>query len=290
MQKVGQPFLHLTNREENMKFSIGEFSKMTSLTIKSLRLYHEKEILIPVDVDKFTGYRYYNDTNYEIARSIKILKDLGFTLAEIKEILEECENETDMLTHLEKKFEETKKRIHQYKEISRTIETTIQFVRESTMEKNSSFEIEEKDVETILIAGYRMTGKYEQVGEGFKVLGKSFGRFINGKAMALYYDSEYKEDGADFETCFPIRKGRDLENVSVRELKGGKCVTLIHKGPYQTLGDSYKKIYEYIKEKGYKTKLPTREVYIKGPGLIFRGNPKNYLTEIRIFIDEEATQ
>ena len=43
-----------------MKFSIGEFSRITSFSIKSLRLYHEKEILIPSEVDEFTGYRYYN--------------------------------------------------------------------------------------------------------------------------------------------------------------------------------------------------------------------------------------
>ena len=37
-----------------MKFSIGEFSAITSLTIKSLRLYHEKGILIPSEIDEFT--------------------------------------------------------------------------------------------------------------------------------------------------------------------------------------------------------------------------------------------
>jgi len=55
-----------------MKFSIGEFSKITSLSIKSLRLYHEKGILIPAEVDEFTGYRYYNEANYDMAKSIKI--------------------------------------------------------------------------------------------------------------------------------------------------------------------------------------------------------------------------
>lgn len=68
-----------------MRFSIGEFSKMTSLSIKSLRLYHEKKLLVPAEVDQFTGYRYYNEANYECAKSIKILKAFDFTLAEIRE-------------------------------------------------------------------------------------------------------------------------------------------------------------------------------------------------------------
>jgi len=41
-------------------FSIGEFSRITGLSIKALRLYHEKGILVPGRVDDATGYRYYN--------------------------------------------------------------------------------------------------------------------------------------------------------------------------------------------------------------------------------------
>ena len=74
----------------------------------------------------------------------------------------------------------------------------------------------------------------------------------------------------------------------VRELPGGRCVSLMHKGPYDELGRSYEKILAYIREKGYQTLLPSREVYIKGPGMILKGNPEKYLTEIQIMIQEEA--
>jgi effector-binding domain-containing protein len=136
----------------------------------------------------------------------------------------------------------------------------------------------------MLIAGYRMRGKYSDIGKAFGILAKAVGRHINGKAMNLYWEDEYKEDDADFEPCFPVRKGKDVEGISIRELKGGKAVSLIHKGPYEQLGESYKKILAYIKEKGYETQLPLREVYLKGPGMIFKGNPRNYLTEIIMLI------
>lgn len=74
------------------------------------------------------------------------------------------------------------------------------------MSSEDKFEVEEKSTETFLIAGHRMKGKYGNIGEGFKILCKEIGRHINGKAMSLYFDSEYKESGADFETCFPIQK------------------------------------------------------------------------------------
>ncbi|MDZ7264478.1 MAG: MerR family transcriptional regulator [candidate division KSB1 bacterium] len=268
-----------------MRFSIGEFSRMTSLSIKSLRLYHEKELLVPAEVDKFTGYRYYNEANYERAKAIKILKAFDFTLAEIKDMLDECADESELLPQLENKLHEIDSKIRRYREISSAIQELIHYQRESLMMNNKEFEVEEKELETILIAGYRMKGKYQDVGKGISLLYQKMGRQINGKAMALYYDAEYKEDDADFEVCFPIRKGKDEDGISVRELRGGKCVALIHKGPYEILGDSYKRIFAYIHDKGYWPLLPSREVYIKGPGWIFKGNPKNYLTEIQILVE-----
>jgi effector-binding domain-containing protein len=123
------------------------------------------------------------------------------------------------------------------------------------------------------------------VGKIFSKLGKLAGRYVRGKPMNLYYDGEYKENDADIETCYPvagdIKKSADL---ILHKLPGGKCVSLIHKGSYENLSRSYAKIMEYIQNKKYETVLPVRERYLKGPGMIFRGNPKNYLTEIQIFI------
>jgi DNA-binding transcriptional MerR regulator len=268
-----------------MRFSIGEFSVITLLSIKSLRLYHEKGILVPVQIDHSSGYRYYDEANFERAGSIKVLKEFDFTLAEIKDLLDECRDDADMLTQLEDKLERVKNKIDRYKDVSRAITSIIEYEKESAMDHTQEFQIEEKDLETILIAGHRMRGKYQDIGKGLGFVCKKMGRHTNGKPMALYYDGEYKENDADFEPCVPVRKGKDAEGLSVRELKGGRCVSLIHKGPYESLRVSYKEVFAYINSKGYKAETPTREIYRKGPGLILKGNPKNYLTEIQVMID-----
>jgi DNA-binding transcriptional MerR regulator len=267
-----------------MRFSIGEFSRMTALSVKTLRLYHEKGILMPAEVDGSTGYRYYGDGDFERAKSVKTLRQFDFSLAEIREILEEFEDESDMSDLLRRKQEEIRAKIRRYDEVSRSIETILQREREITMQ-NDSFEIEEKDIDTLLIAGIRMKGRYQDIGKGFGMLAKKLGPAVNGKAMNLYYDTEYKEEDADFEPCFPVRKGKSADGIDVRELRGGRAVTLVHKGPYETLGESYKKLFDYIHRKGYRTALPSREKYIKGPGMIFKGNPRNYLTELQVMIE-----
>jgi effector-binding domain-containing protein len=47
------------------------------------------------------------------------------------------------------------------------------------------------------------------------------------------------------------------------------------------MGRSYEKIALYLKKINHRVSAPPREIYIKGPGFIFKGNPKNYLTEIQ---------
>ncbi len=67
-------------------FSIGEFSKITGLTVKSLRFYHEQNLLAPTAVDDQTGYRYYDAEKIGPARVIAQLRELEFSLSEIAEI------------------------------------------------------------------------------------------------------------------------------------------------------------------------------------------------------------
>ena len=54
------------------------------------------------------------------------------------------------------------------------------------------------------------------------------------------------------------------------------------RGPYDQLGRSYAKMLQHANDRKLNLALPTREVYVKGPGMIFKGNPKNYLTEIQL--------
>ena len=67
---------------------IGEFSKLTRLTVKALRFYEEKGLLLPARVDPWTGYRYYDGTQLETAARIKALRQLDFSLEQIRVHLE----------------------------------------------------------------------------------------------------------------------------------------------------------------------------------------------------------
>lgn len=69
-----------------------------------------------------------------------------------------------------------------------------------------------------------------------------------------------------------------------RILKGGNTVSILYKGDYENIGEAYKRIFQYCNEKNFEIIQPTREIYLKGPGVIFKRNPKNYLTEIQFLL------
>ncbi|HEX3073907.1 MAG TPA: MerR family transcriptional regulator [Ignavibacteriales bacterium] len=266
-------------------FTIGEFSKITGLTITTLRLYHEKGLLVPPDVNADSKYRAYDNASAERARIIIRLKEIGYSLAEIKDILDSCEDEAELLDSLLRHKAEIEQKIERDKRALQSIEEIIQREKEAEQKmKEANYEPEIEQIEDMLIAGIKMTGKYSDVGKAFGKLGKTLKMNIAGKAMNLYYDREYKEEDANYEACFPVSKPVSEGEIESRILKGGKAVTIIHKGPYENLGLSYQKLFEFIAKNNYEVIVPTREVYIKGPGMIFRGNPENYITEIQALV------
>ncbi len=104
------------------------------------------------------------------------------------------------------------------------------------------------------------------------MIGRRFGRHICGSPLLLCYDEEYRDEDADFEACMPVRKGDSVVGISVRELAGGCAASLIHQGPYDACGRSYEKLFAFMKRQDYTQAPPCREIYLKGPGMIFKGN------------------
>ena len=64
-------------------FKIGEFSKLTQVSIRMLRYYDEAGLLKPAEIDSFTGYRFYSTEQIPVLNKIIFLRDLGFNVSEI---------------------------------------------------------------------------------------------------------------------------------------------------------------------------------------------------------------
>jgi DNA-binding transcriptional MerR regulator len=267
-----------------MEYTIGEFSQASRLTVKALRFYHEQGLLEPARVGEETGYRYYNDASLSRAQAIMWLRGLDFTISEIKELLADpAQEDGDLAGFLERKAEEISRKAEHYRKVRREIDLFLAHEKEIQMLQVKDT-VEEKMLDDVLIAGLRFNGSYDEVGRRLGELARTLGRGISGGAFSLYYDEEYKEEDADIEVAFPVKKPVRAEKIDCRILKGGRAVTVIHRGPYSEIGRSYKRLFDYLGEKGLSPVSPSREVYLKGPGMLFAGNPKKYLTELRVLV------
>lgn len=256
--------------------TIGELSKISQVTVKSIRYYQELELLKPVKIDPITNYRYYNRDSFDRLSAILTLKELGFTLTEIKEILDQCSSEMDLKVFISKKIDEIKSRVKRLKDM----ETRLKSFKDGIVDVSPV--VDEDIVEFNLVlphyASVKISGSYEDVGNGYKTINREAGRYVTGPGYSFFYDMEYKETNPNFEAVLELKRRVTCKSFNVSTINH-KAVKLTYKGVYGGQGDTYYKLFQYCRKKEYKVELPIIEKYIKGPGAIFKGNPKSYITE-----------
>lgn len=269
-----------------MRYQIGDFSRIARLSVKTLRYYHEEGLLMPDHIDPESGYRYYSDFLLERARMIHELRSLEFPLKTIKEILEHHQDDGEFFEFLKVQAIEVERQIGRYQQIRQRIQLAMDQEKLSVTTSIAK-EIIVKDVKPLLIASIRYKGAYESVGDYIQTMFCACGRYIAGAPLNLYYDTDYKDGDADMEISVPVRKAVENGEVKSRTLEGGRVLSLTHHGPYETIGESYKAIIDHINSHQLKILSPSREIYLKGPGMILPGNPKRYVTEIQMMIDPQ---
>ena len=92
------------------KLKIGEFSQMMQVTVKTLRHYEQKGLLMPDEVDEWTGYRYYTVEQMQRLNNIRELQQLGFSLDEIG-LLYEDDSHDPTIGQLSRKIRDTEQQL-----------------------------------------------------------------------------------------------------------------------------------------------------------------------------------
>lgn len=258
-------------------YKISQFSKISGLTVKTLRYYDEEGILQPSYRNEENQYRYYNDDDLKKALLIRHLRSLDFSIAEIKEVVGTVETEDDLACILKEKIKFIEKNISKEKELIQKINLSTSSL--DIEHKNNKYEIDHIKVPEMYVASIRFTGRYSDLDTYVPLLYKAVKNNSNGKHFNLYFDGECVET-ADIELCIPVKKQITDKGLECRILPGINAIHTTHYGGYDTLFLAYKALFEYVNTHQLKILTPSREVYTKCPGLIFRGNPANYVTEI----------
>lgn len=260
-------------------YKISEFSKITGLTVKALRYYDEQNLLTPSYRNKETSYRFYTDDDFKRATLIKILRSLDFSISEIRDILFNFENEEDLNYCLREKQRMIKRNIQIEKKHIKKIESFLKPLATSTM--NIEYDISIKEVKPVNVISLRFKGKYNELDKYVPLLYQFAKDACDGKHFNCYYDDECKEE-ADIELCLPVKRPIYNAEIQYKTISGFKAIYTRHFGAYENINFAYKALYQYAVRESIQLTIPSREIYVKGPGAIFRGNPDKYITDILI--------
>ncbi|WP_113671656.1 MerR family transcriptional regulator [Vallitalea guaymasensis] len=266
-------------------YQIGLFSKMNHITTKTLRHYDEIGLLKPAYIDDFTGYRYYSSEQLPRLNKIFALKQIGISLSEIMEIIDETKGVEVFLKLKEKELES---KIKKEREMLLNIRNYQKRIRGELVMK---YDPVIKSLPEVIVASMRIVApNYAYYFKIIPEMGKEMERLEAVCAMPeycfnLYHDGEYKESNIDVEVCEAVEdfcKDSDiLKFKKINAVENAICV--LHKGPYLYLREVYNFAYEWIKDNGYEPIGLPRESYIDGKWN--KDDENEWLTEIQIPIN-----
>jgi DNA-binding transcriptional MerR regulator len=288
-------------------FKIGEFSRFTRVSVKTLRHYDEMGLLRPRLVDRFTNYRYYSADQVPRLNQILALRELGFSLGQIARLLDAGLSPEQLQgMFLSKRGEIVAQLAAQEAQLGRVDAYLAQLASPHL----ARYDVVVRVVEPVLVASVRVwvaaepderacvqadeqPGEIDVIAEIFEELEEYVARF---KARAglppaiLYHDSEYRADGQDLEVVVPLTSAiAATERIRVAELPGCETMAcLIHRGGYESLGQTFASLLQWVELNQYVIAGPTRESYLRfGANQVGYALPESYVT---VTADELVTE
>lgn len=248
---------------------IGEFSRLSRISVRMLRHYDEIGLLAPDTVDPETGYRYYSEEQLAAASRITALREMDFSLAAIGEMLRSGERETVDSFYCE--------RLRTLTEQMQAIHQRIALVKSARKrlrkdEKAMEYQVNLKTIPERYAACVRMTlPRYDAEGMLWSTLMSETAR-MNLVAddpclcCAVFLDGEHKDENVDVEIQKTV-KGRyeDTEHVRFKTLPAVTVASTVHHGSYSTIGEGYAMLASWVRDNGYALCAPSFCIYHVSP-------------------------
>ncbi len=227
-------------------YKIGELSKLCKLPVKTLRYYDSEGLLVPDMIDEFTGYRYYSAAKLADCNRIIALKELGFSLEEIRKHLTAASAD-DVMALIDAKREELTASLEQTMSQLRRLDAIKKIITEG---ENKMFDVVIRNSDAIRVAFVRKL--FETKEEAYmeaERMKKSLPKQILGqRVLIINYETEYKDSEFDLAACVEItgKLPSDCDFEERQILISGKIATLVC--DRKELDDAYRTIEKQLEE------------------------------------------
>jgi DNA-binding transcriptional MerR regulator len=240
-------------------FKIGEFSRLTQVTVKALRHYDRLGLLPPAQIDPFTGYRAYSAAQLPRLNRLLALKDLGLALEQIGPFLDADLSPEQLRALLLVKQGETRRRIDEESRRLARIETRLAQMAEP---ERLACDVVVKRVEAQPVVSLRRTlPERRAIGGLFRQLHAYEQRhhLAVTDRLVIWHDQEFRDSGIDVEAAFvTIDPPPPDDAVQARELPAATLACLVHAGPTETIGQACMALLSWVEPSGYRLAGPER--------------------------------
>lgn len=262
---------------------IGDFSKLSRVSIRMLRHYDEIGLLKPAEIDCFTGYRYYSEEQLTTVNRISALKSVGFGLAEIGEMLscyDDCEKLEQYFGEKQAELEETKELVSQR---IRLIQTARERLRKDV--NAMKYDVTLKTLPERYVASVRMClPNYSKEGMVWELLCRETDhmKLVPDDpcyCSVAYLDGEYKEKDVEVEAQKTVKGPYpDTEHVKFKTVPSVTFASATFKGPYDLIGEVNESVAQWVRDNNYEFSGFMFNIYHVSPAET--SNPSEFVTEV----------
>ncbi len=267
-------------------FKIGEFSKLTQVSIRMLRHYDELGLLIPAHTDPTSGYRFYTAQQLTRLNRIRALQDLGLSLEQIGILLTDDLSPAEFRAMLLLKQAEVQDRIAQEQARLARIALRLQQIEQA----NDAYDIRLKKLDAQWVASLRDSIEaYDEIGVLYQEIYAVLPKYaLEGIAAAVWHDESYRERQIDAEALIFLNGPVEVSpsrvqinsRVQIKQLPAVQVMSVVHEGAIDRIELAYQAVMQWIEQQSYRISGPNRELYLH-VAMPFRADDVSSVTEIQ---------
>jgi len=254
---------------------IGDFSKLAHVTVKTLHHYDQMGLLKPAHIDRFSGYRFYTLEQLPRLNRILALKDLGFSLDEVRQMVGEELNLAELRGMLRLKQSELKRQLESEEARLARIETRLREIENAGRMPSNEVVLKPVEGMSVLAASLVAADEGEVLRARLSLLemishyARLSGLRLSGSWFAVQDSLEYIDHNMEIKLAGVLQQnppdrlvlpGSPVEVWQLPTVE--RMASVVHGGGFESLSSAYTTLYQWTQGNGYRPAGPCREVYL----------------------------
>lgn len=256
------------------RFKIGDFSQLGQVSVRTLRLYDELDLIKPAETDKWTGYRYYTLDQLPRLNRILALKDLGLSLEQIAHLLKNDLPVQQMRGMLRQKQTELEQQLANTHNQLKRVDARLRQIE--NQDAPPKYEIAFKEGSAANIASIRLIVphvsdmeflRYETLNKLYSTLDAHQIKPLDPEIF-IYALSEYNDENIDMEVATTIEASilqkhpEGIAPLTLRELPAiPMAASVVHHGSIWGIPEAIVELYTWVAKNGLQSAGAYRELH-----------------------------